>query len=774
MLTLTLDGQPVDLPADAAVALSYRSSDLRRLDTREAAFSETFALPLTAQNARVLGTPHALSSQTRSPYRRLPAVLRANGVPVLRGVAVLEASEAGYEITLLDDTADLFGRVGDSGLRELDLSALDHPYDMASVQAASASGPALGYAYALADDGRLTARDPAVGLLWHELTQVVPCRTVLDAIVARALPGYALAGSLLSDATFAAAVFPRATATPRLRESARAPYAVRALRPAPVREHDAGSGKYYPLVPFPRQLTGDAAHFDGTSFTTPPYPADIRVSARLLVRVDAEFATAAVANAVAAVRVVDAADAAGVAVYEQVLAEGSGIFFAVAVSQQAPGLRVLEFDFTLSAHPASRQLAVQMRLENGAGLTIGADSTIGFTVGERTNAGAPVHLDASLPDISQGDALKLFCNQYNVLIHVESAARTVRFDLFNELERRRGEAVDWSAKFDHGPRPRLEYRLSGYAQRNTFAYQPAPAAYDALLLAAPPELATGMAALPVPDETLAVTAEAFAAAVLLPLAHPALNGAADLLWLPFVSDPTPTVAPTRYNAGTAYKGPARVFYGGRLWRLLLVGDLETVAGTPPRLTPVPVKLFFAQTMQVAWAVEEYTSANDELPTVATLLASAPLGLLVYDDAPASTSFAVTLALSRAGLSFAELLPAYHEGIARILSRVQLLAGSFLLNATDIAALDFGRPVYLNVRWLPGYGELRGYFYLNLIDQYRPGNPGPVRCELIRLGDPVAALAAAVAPLPERPARLLLTEAGQPLASENTQYLTEEL
>ena len=86
MLTLTLDGQPVDLPTDAAVALSYRSSDLRRLDSREAAFSETFALPLTATNARVLGTPHALSSQASSPYRRMPAVLMANDVPVLSGV----------------------------------------------------------------------------------------------------------------------------------------------------------------------------------------------------------------------------------------------------------------------------------------------------------------------------------------------------------------------------------------------------------------------------------------------------------------------------------------------------------------------------------------------------------------------------------------------------------------------------------------------------------------------------------------------------------------
>ena len=82
-------------------------------------------------------------------------------------------------------------------------------------------------------------------------------------------------------------------------------------------------------------------------------------------------------------------------------------------------------------------------------------------------------------------------------------------------------------------------------------------------------------------------------------------------------------------------------------------------------------------------------------------------------------------------------------------------------------------MFLNVRALAGYGSLRGWFYLNLIDQHRPGRPGSVRVELLRLGDPVAGLAPAVGPMPIHPARLLLSEAGQPLVMENTDYIHQE-
>ena len=697
--------------------------------------------------------PHALDSQTLTPYRLLPAVLTSpGGTVLLRGFGILEASGEGYELTLTDALGGLFAQVGSRSLRALDLSAYDHPYSLAATQAGQ--DRTQGYTYALADDGRLTQRDPAQGILWYELTQAVYYRAVLAAIVAAALPGYRLSGSLLTDPTFAAAVFPRATAAPRLREALRAPYAVQALRELPVREHDNGSGKYYPLIAFPRLLSGNAFFFDGTRLTTPPFPADLRVSARLLVRADAEFVAygGPTTNTVAAVRIVDATDAAAVSVHEQVILEGSGLYFQVLVDKQPPGFRAVEFDFTLPATAARRQLAVQLRLENGAGLTIGPGSFIRFAVAERVYPGAPVHLETSLPDLSQADALKLLCNQFNVVMQADAEARTVRFDLFNDLEGHRNVAVDWSAKVDTSQRPRLAYRLGDYAQRNTFAYENAPKDYNDLLLGAPAALAPGLGVLPVANATLPATAEAYAAPVALPLPHPALAGALSLAWLPFVADADPTNPPTRYDAAQGYAAGKRVVFGGRLWRRVLPSAFGSAPAAP------------------AWAAEDYTSLNEELPTCAVLVpAPAAPGLLVRADGPDATAFAPARALSRTGFPFDALLSAYHEGLRRALSRARLLTLGLRLNAADVAGLDFTVPVRLSIAHIAGYGALRGLFYLNDIDQYQPGRPGPVNVTLLALGDQVPGLAPAVtvplAPPAGTRRTALLLESGAPLRTE---------
>jgi hypothetical protein len=775
-LTLTLNGLPVDLPPDAQVALSYRANDLRNLDTREAAFSEQFTLPLTARNAAVLDNPQVLDNQTLTPYRLLPAVLTSpGGTVLLRGFAILEASGSGYEVTLTDALGGLFAQVGQRALRAIDLSAWDHPYLAGAVLVAQTHNFEQGYTYVLADDGRLTTRDPAQGVLWYELTHAVYYRAVLAALVAQALPGYRLTGSLLNEPRFQAAVFPRATPTPRLRASTLAPFAIQALRDAPVREHDNGSGKYYPLVAFPRQLSGNPVFFNGTAFLTPPYRADIRVSARLLVRLDAEFVPNNFTNTVAAVRIVDATDAAASTVHEQIICQGVGAQFTALVAQQPLGLRAVEFDYPLPGYLANRQLAVQLRLENGAGLTIGPGSTITFAIGEHTYPGAAVQLDASLPDISQADALKLLCNQFNVVVQANAEERTIRFDTFNDLERNRPRAVDWSAKLDYGQRPRLAYRLGDYAQRNTFAYAPPIKDYAPLLLGAPVTLAQGQGVLPVPNQTLPLTAEAYAAPLGLPLAHPALNGTLALPWLPFVAEPDPAHPPTLYAANFSYGGAApHVLYAGQRWRCTLdpAQPTRTLAGTPPSLLPVPVTdtPSAPPLLRLAWELAAYTASNEALPTCALLqpLPAAP-GLRVVDDSPDSASFVPAFTLTRTGFTFDALLSDFHEGMRRALSRARLLSVALRLTPVDIAALDFTVPVQLRAAHLPGYGALSGLFYLNDIDQFVPGRPGAVRVTLLALGDQVPALAPAVTVPLVPPAgtqrRALLLESGQPLLTE---------
>lgn len=762
MLTLTLDGQPVDLPNDAAVALSYRSSDLRRLDSREAAFSETFALPLSAQNARVLGTPHALSSQTRSPYRRLPAVLRANGVPVLRGVAVLEASEAGYEVTLLDDTADLFGRVGDVALRDMDLSALDHARTYAAVQAASTDSPARGYVYALADTGRLASVEAGGRIAALEIPPSVYESAVLRAIVAHALPGYALAGTLFTDPVWRAAVLPCAFAGPRLREAYLAPWRVQAGAPTDQRYFLSGIGTgdfrddAIPIA-FSQQVSGAAGVFTGSTYYNPPtHFAQIDVRGRLFVR-NAGSTTAYIRLVRGTTTGFNAALGRRQEIWRHLL--NPGFAGTVQVEASLPA-------YSAGAGVLFLQVYNQYGGYNSTDVTVLAGSAVTFAVSAPALLGAPVHLETTLPDISQADYLRLLFTRFNVALRVDAAAQTARFDLFNDLERRRAEAVDWSARLDYAQRPRLDYRLPGYAQRNTFTYKEAPAAYaPAFGTLTPAETAAqlGTDAVTVPDLTLPPLAESYAAPVVLPIVRAVAGGAAVAVYLPTA---TPAVPADPREAvpwvfGGSYRKGDRVTLLGRTW---------TCQTDPYGQRAQPGDANYL----IDWLADPVPTTD--LPTVASLLPVPTAGPLLSDEqltAAAPASFGVPLTLTRAGLSFADLLPAYHEGTARILQRVQLVSAYFLLSAPDIAALDFTRPVRLDVRWLPGYGALRGLFYLNLIDQYRPGQAGPVRVELLKLGDPVAGIAPAATALPLRPARLLLSEAGQPLAMQNTDYITQE-
>ena len=762
-LTLTLDGHDMDLPPDAAVALSFRSSDLRRLDTREAAFSETFALPVSAANANALGHPHALSSQTRAPYRRLPAVLRAGGLPVLRGVGIVEASESGYEVTLLDDTADLFGRVGDKALRLLNLSALDHTRTYAAIQAASTHDPTRGYVYALADTGRLASVPAGERISALEVPASVYEAAVLRAIVAAALPGYTLNGSLLSDALWLNAVLPAALSVPRLRESYLAPWRVQAGSPADLHYYAAGtglSGVYraddFPML-FAQQVSGSASAFTGSAYyNAPAHYAQIDVRARLLVHNNG-LAPAYIRL----VRNTGVMPNGGIGLPEEIWAQTIGVGFrgTIDVNVSIPAYSAAGGRIFLQVYnPIAGQF--------GTDVTVYAGSAVTFAVASPALLGAPVHLETTLPDLSQADYLKAVLNRYNVALSVDAATQTVHLNLFNDLERRRDEAVDWTDKLDHGRRPRLDYRLPGYAQKNEFRYKDAPEAYAptfGTLTLTQAATQIGAAYVLVPDATLPLSAEAYTAPLVLPALRPVAGGAATVAWLPTAA-PADLADPRRavpWNFAGSYRKNDQAALFGRAWVCQIdpfgqraqPGDLEHPADWTAPAVP-----------------------TTELPAVAVVFALAATAPLLTDEqftAAAPASFRASAGLTSAGLSFAALLPAYHEGTARLLSRVQLLTVYLHLGAGDIAALDFARPVRLNVRHIPGYGDLQGLFYINLIDQYRPGSAGTTRVELLRLGDPVPGLAPAATLLLVRPAGLLLAEAGDPLTTEPGTSLTAE-
>jgi hypothetical protein len=755
-LTLTLSGQPVDLPADAQVALSYRVNDLRSLDSREAAFSETFTLPNTAQVRAVLGNPHSLDSLTSAPYQLLPAILRSpGGVVLLDGFAILESSGEGFDVTLTDAIGSLFSQVGDRKLRELDLSKWDHILNYASVQDAQNNGYTEGYTYPIADTGILVNRNPEHGVSYSELPVATYVHAVLQGIVSQALPGYRLTGTLLEETLYRFLAVPQATPRLQMRTSYLAPFKLRAfldLERTYTLETDPAT-----KIQFTKIQQGQL--FGGTLYQPPPHPITYKAELKVPVRFESSLGV----GGVSFVSLVLLAD------------DGTGspptMVAGVAVTKQGDSTATFSVDNIFVQGSDTTTLYLAISWGNGVGpasLTLRKGGSLALTPQPRTYPGAPVHLDACLPDKSQADFLKLVFNQFNIIAQADSAFKTVRFDLFNDLERNRRRAVNWTSKLDFTARPRLEYRLDDYAQRNLLSYAEAPDAYTEELLLPPAPFDAeprGEATLPVINATIAEEREAYTADAFLVHDHDTLTKSQPLPWLPFFEAKDTLTAPVRpydpdidYVVTTGY-----VLYQGRYW-FPRKGGTSGQSSKPPRLGE-------------DWLLVEdaviVEPLNSDLNTVAVIALYDPAvtPVVVMGEGEAER-FVPTATLVREGLTFSDLLENYYPGLTKALARVQLLTVDARLNALDIADLDFTIPVQVGPVDIPGYGRLAAVCYLNNIDQYQPGNPGAVEVELLVLGLPVPGLAPAVPmPLPtqafitEDAAAYLLTEAGYYLLLE---------
>lgn len=743
-LTLELLGFPVDLPGDAAVALSYRANDLRSLDSREAAFSETFTLPPTAQNRQVLGAPHSLDSQTTTPYRLLPALLRSpGGAVLLDGFAIVELSHgAGYDVTLTDAVGGLFQLVGSRSLRELDLSQYDHTFTYANAQAASANDCTAGYCYVLSDDGRLTRRPATAGLLYYELTPAVYYDALLRAMLLDPLPpaplpadyvapfnplaGYTLAGTLLSEDRFRRAVLPQAGPYPQVRAGLLA-RSQASGRVSEARVYTAQAPGRYTAIQFEQTTDPGGNFFAGIEFAPPTYYCDVtvHVSLRATVRHDPSFA---LAGDFVALHLQDASvttsDANSLV----------GRYDARRIHQGAINLTPLDisadYEVTIPvlAHNPSGGplLALYLFADIGAEVTVLPGSSIRFTPGPRVYPGGPVALEAGLPALKQADLLKLICNQFNVIMQVDTVFKIIRFDLFNALEQHRDVAVDWGAKLDFTQPPRLSYVLGDYAQANTLAYDAPPEEYaNELGTTALQNAAGGL--LYVRNARLPASAEAYVAPVVLPQPHPTLSGAISTAWRPLLSEAKETRPAILWTDAIGYdENSPHIVHRGLAWKALQ----NVTQGSPPPDARHPE----------TWVPAPYEVLNDELPAVALVTRLLPAVAVVHGDYPATDTFSPTLGLARTGFTFDALLSDYYAGLSAMLARVQVLTCEVKLNSLDISNLDFTRPIKIDIAHWPGYGKLEALGYLNLIDQYLPGQPGAVACTFVVLGDPVPGLA----------------------------------
>jgi hypothetical protein len=139
------------------VAITRQDNDLTKPDTVQASFSTTIALPSDLATHARLGQPHLGTSLSTAPYAGQTCALEANGVEVLPGAQLRlddYTPRNGYTGKLLAGNKGFYDLLGDKMLRELDLSAFDHDWSLATVAASAGHRDyRQGYVYDLYDRG---------------------------------------------------------------------------------------------------------------------------------------------------------------------------------------------------------------------------------------------------------------------------------------------------------------------------------------------------------------------------------------------------------------------------------------------------------------------------------------------------------------------------------------------------------------------------------------------------------------------------------------------
>ncbi len=169
MLKVQLNNYELDLFENEQVHVTFQVNDVFKLGTQQGDFSRRFKIPKTKNNLLAIERIHydsnftsQLSNDPPSHLKRLPAQIEQNGMQIVtEGIGVLNSiTNDDIELTIYARTYDLFKKMGDDTLQDLDLSA--HDFDLTVANVKTRMNATTNVMFAVINYGRL----PVVG---HEI-----------------------------------------------------------------------------------------------------------------------------------------------------------------------------------------------------------------------------------------------------------------------------------------------------------------------------------------------------------------------------------------------------------------------------------------------------------------------------------------------------------------------------------------------------------------------------------------------------------------------------
>lgn len=150
-MRLIINGVDIELSPNVNIAKTLQVNDIGSVSTRQANYTSTFSIPKTANNVKALNFLSIEGNVSNVPYQKNEAYLYSDSGECLvyKGWAVISETSNSFKCNIYDGIVDLYKRIENKTLSDLDITALQHEKTVANVLATQdLSKP---YVYILAD-----------------------------------------------------------------------------------------------------------------------------------------------------------------------------------------------------------------------------------------------------------------------------------------------------------------------------------------------------------------------------------------------------------------------------------------------------------------------------------------------------------------------------------------------------------------------------------------------------------------------------------------------
>jgi len=441
MIHIYVGDEILDLKPRTVITLSVMTINVTSLQSRYITYSNSFSLPLTNKNLRILGVLNNESSSTQIPYRFTECRIVSGSVNVLvsANIVISNVTRESINVSIYEQVMDFFTSIRGKKLSDI-LPITSSAWNAAAIDAARLN--TSGEVAAILDWGKSGAL--------YQYDYFLPCfyyHTIIRAILE--YTGLTLSGNILSDDGFLDLVIPY--------PGARFEYDERLNdmnSQASIPDSDVSFGVLSgaPVDVTFQQILYGSSYWDGLDKYVVPETGggvtlQIDVSFRITIDTWGDGANVTVSIAKDGVTV-------GSSYTLTDPATDSGVQALSYTGEFLPGE---EITLLVEGDAPTSDIGVDVKV--GTSITITFDTTVNRDL---------VNWNVLLPEINCEDLLRDFFTRFGVI--PKQVENTLVLKTLEEIITDRAGATDWSTKIVRGI-PDIDFELAFYAQSNHFDYE---------------------------------------------------------------------------------------------------------------------------------------------------------------------------------------------------------------------------------------------------------------------------------------------------------------